>query len=69
MQFAISVSVLSTLSWCGVTVFLGAIHMLALVMSFNSCTPFLQVVFTQVLRVDGLWRLDVRECCVSLTCR
>ena len=58
MQFVMSVSVVS---WCGVAVFLGAMYMLSMVMSlkcivciFRSC----------VVRVDGLWRLDVRECCV-----
>ena len=65
MQFVMSVSVVSMVSCCGVAVFLGAMYMLAMVMSlkcfvciFRSCVC--------VVRVDGLWRLDVRECCVGL---
>ena len=48
MQFVMSVSVVSMVSWCGVVVFLGAMYM------FYFC----------VVPVDGLWRLDVCECCV-----
>ena len=50
MQFVISVSVVSTVSCCGVAVFLGAMYMLAMVMSlkcfvciFRSCVSVLSV--------------------------
>ena len=60
MQFVMTVSVVSMLSCCGVAVFLGAMYMLAMVMSLKC--------FVCIFRscVDGLWRLDVRECCVGL---
>ena len=54
----------SVVSWCGVAVFLGAMYMLAMVMSLKVfCVYFKKLCFCGV-RVDGLWRLDVRECCV-----
>ena len=50
MQFAMSVSVVSMVSCCGVAVFLGAMYMLAMVMSlkcfvciFSSCISVLSV--------------------------
>ena len=50
MQFVMSVSVVSMVSWCGVAVFLGAMYMLAMVMSlkcfvciFRSCVSVLSV--------------------------
>ena len=50
MQFVMSVSVVSMVSWCGVAVFLGAMYMLAMVMSlkcfvciFRSCISVLSV--------------------------
>ena len=50
MQFIMSVSVVSMVSWCGVVVFLGAMHMLAIVMSlkcfvciFRGCISVLSV--------------------------
>ena len=58
MQFVMSVSVVFMVSWCGVAVFLGAMYMLAMVMSLKC--------FVCIFRscVDGLWRLGVCECCV-----
>ena len=56
MQFVMSVSVVS---WCGVAVFLGAMYMLAM-----SLKCFVCIFRSCVVRVDGLWRLDVRKCCV-----
>ena len=48
--------------WCrGVAVFLGAMYMLAMVMSLKC---FVCIFRSCVVLVDGLWRLDVRECCV-----
>ena len=35
MQFLMSVSVVSMVSWCGVVVFLGAMYMLAMLMSLK----------------------------------
>ena len=35
MQFVMSVSVVSMVSWCGVVLFLGAMYMLAMVMSLK----------------------------------
>ena len=35
MQFVMSVSVVSMVSWCGVVVFLGAMYMLAMLMSLK----------------------------------
>ena len=61
MQFVMSVSVVSMVSCCGVAVFLGAMYMLAMVMSLKC---FVCIFRSCVVRVDGLWRLDVRECCV-----
>ena len=47
MQFVMSVSVVSMVSCCGVAVFLGAMYMLAMVMSlkciFRSCVSVLSV--------------------------
>ena len=52
MQFVMSVSVVSMVSWCGVVVFLGSMYMLAMVMSlklkcfvciFRSCVSVLMV--------------------------
>ena len=50
MQFVVSVSVVSMVSCCGVAVFLGAMYMLAMVMSlkcfvciFRSCVSVLSV--------------------------
>ena len=50
MQFVTSVSVVSMVSWCGVVVFLGAMYILAMVMSlkcvvwiFRSCISVLSV--------------------------
>ena len=63
MQFVMSVSVVSMVSCCGVAVFLGAMYMLAMVMSLKC---FVCIFRSCVVCVDGLWRLDVRECCVGL---
>ena len=50
MKFVMSVSVVSMVSWCGVVLFLGAMYMLAMVMSlkcfvciFRSCMSVLSV--------------------------
>ena len=56
MQFVMSVR-----SVYGVVVFLGAMYMLAMVMSLKC---FVCIFRSCVVRVDGLWRLDVCECCV-----
>ena len=61
MQFVMSVSVVSMVSWCGVAVFLGAMYML---MSLKCFVRIFRSCVSVVVRVDGLWRLDVRECCV-----
>ena len=61
MQFVMSVSVVSMVSWCGIAVFLGAMYMLAMVMSLKC---FVCIFRSCVSVYDGLWRLDVRECCV-----
>ena len=45
MQFVMSVSVVNMVSWCGVAVFIGAMYMLAMVMSLKVfCVYFLEVV-------------------------
>ena len=44
-------------SWCGVAVFLGTMYMLAMVMSLKC---FVCIFRSCVVRVDGLWRLDVQ---------
>ena len=66
MQFVMSVSVVSMVSCCGVAVFLGAMYMLAMVMSlkcfvciFRSCVSVLSV-----LMVCGV--LMCVKCCVGL---
>ena len=53
MQFVMSVTVVSIVSWCGVVVFLGAMYMLAIVMSLKcfvcilrSCISVLSVLMT-----------------------
>ena len=67
MQFVMSVSVVSMVSCCGVAVFLGAMYMLAMVMSLKCpVCIFLAVVLSVLVRVDGLWRPEVCECCVRL---
>ena len=50
IQLAMSVSIVSMVSWCGVVVFLGAMYMLAMAMSlkcfvciFRSCISVLSV--------------------------
>ena len=43
MQFVMSVSVVSMVLWCGVVVFLGAMYMLAIVMSLK-CFVWFEVV-------------------------
>ena len=63
MQFVMSVSVVSMVSWCGVVVFLGAIYMLAMVMSLMCFVCILRSCIS-VVCVDGLWHLYVCECCV-----
>ena len=45
MQFVMSVSVVSMVSWCGVAVFLGAMYMLAMVMSLKCFVCTFGVVF------------------------
>ena len=40
MQFVMSVSVVSMVSWCSDVVFLGAMYMLAMVMSLNVLCVF-----------------------------
>ena len=61
MQFVMSVSVVSMMSWCGVAVFLGAIYMLAMVMSLKCLVCiFRSCIF--VLMVCGV--LMCVNCCV-----
>ena len=54
MQFVMSVSVVSMVSWCGIAVFLGSMYMLAMVMSlkyfvciFRSCISVLSVLMAR----------------------
>ena len=51
MQFVMSVSVVSMVSWCGVAVFLGAVYMLAMVMSLKC---FVCIFVLSVLMVCGV---------------
>ena len=61
-----SVSLVSMVSWCSEVVFLGAMYMLAMVMSLKcfvcilrSCISVLSVLY---VLIDDLWCLDVCEC-------
>ena len=66
MQFVMSVSVVSMVSCCGVAVFLGAMYMLAMVMSLKCFVCIFSSCISVLSRVDGLWRPEVCECCVRL---
>ena len=60
MRFVMSVSVVSMVSWCSDVVFLGAMYMLAMVMSLKCFVCILRSFC--VVCVDDLWCLDVCEC-------
>ena len=64
MHCVMSVSVVSMVSCSGVAVFLGAMYMLAMLMSLKCFVCNFRSLCFCVVRVDGLWRLDVCECCV-----
>ena len=44
--------------------FLGAMYMLAMVISLKCFLVYFEKLYFCVVCVDGLWRLDVCECCV-----
>ena len=62
MQFVMSVSVVSMVSCCDAVVFLGAMYMLAMVMSLEVFCVYFETLYFCVVCVDDLWRLDVCEC-------
>ena len=71
MQFVMSVSVVSMVSWCGVVVFLGAMYMLAMVMSLK-CLYMLAMVmslkcFVCILR-SCIFVVSVLMACGVLMC-
>ena len=67
MQFVMSVSVLSMVSWCGVVV-LWCFFVCYVYVGYGDvlevCCVYFEKLYFCVVCVDGLWRLDVCECCV-----